>query len=160
MKTISVVGIFCRHSHEKKNRVASQPPGTPRTQGTTSECGPHRGIRSIALPNDDPHHDPIWQLLFCFDYRNIRRTSCTQLVSKIFRPQNIKKIHPKRVSGTMGAESGVSFYLGSEVFSFIGCNRTIFRPIFDRGKKLCARRSAGPQQKRNGHVLSEGIASL
>ena len=59
---------------------------------------------------------------------------------------------PETASGTMGAESGVSFYPGSEVFSLIGCNRTIFRPIFDRGKKLCARRSAGPQQKRNGHI--------
>ena len=40
-----------------------------------------------------------WQLLFCFDYRNIRRASCTQLFSKIFRPPKIKKIPPKRPVG-------------------------------------------------------------
>ena len=34
-------------------------------------------------------------------------------------------------SGTMGAESGVSFYPGSEVFSLIGCKLTFFQPIFD-----------------------------
>ena len=33
----------------------------------------------------------IWQLLFCFDYRNIRRSSCTQLFSKIVRPQKSGK---------------------------------------------------------------------
>ena len=41
----------------------------------------------------------LWQLLFCFDYRNIRRASCTQLFSNIFRPPKIKKIPPKRPVG-------------------------------------------------------------
>ena len=41
----------------------------------------------------------IWQFLFCFHYRNIERTTCTQLFPNIFRPPKIKKIPPKRPAG-------------------------------------------------------------